>query len=56
MIDKTLKQARTCAQLDGCIPSHIPLHKLHLSLSQDNTVFETSLWALNQDTKEHTTA
>lgn len=56
MINKTLKQARTCVQLDGCIPSHTLFHKLDLSLSQDKTVFETSLLALNQDTKEYTTA
>lgn len=36
--------------------THTSFHKLHLSLSQDNTVFETSLLALNQDTKEYTTA
>lgn len=56
MISKTLKEGRPCIQLDGCIPGHTPFHKLHLSLSQDNTVFETSLFALNQDTKEQTTA
>lgn len=56
MINKTLKEARTCDQLDRCIPSHTLFHKLHLSVSQDNTVFETSLLALNQDTKEYMTA
>lgn len=56
MISKTFKQARICVQLDGYIPSHSPLHKLHLSLSQDNILFETSLLVLNQDTKEYTTA
>lgn len=56
MINKPFKQARICVQLDGYIPSHSPFHKLHLSLAQDNTVFETSLLVLNQDTKEYTTA
>lgn len=32
-----------------------PSPKLHFSLSQDNRVFETSLLALNQVTKEYTT-
>lgn len=36
--------------------THTPFHKLYLSLSQDNTVFETSLLALNQDIKEYTSA
>lgn len=56
MINKICKQARIYVQLDGGIPSHSQLHKLHLSLSQDNTVFETSLLSPNQATKEYKTA